>query len=324
MSDFKLRMGPISYELYTLFLNYLIRKKNPDDNVLKNTEALMLARNACSAPLQSDESQQRADGGNSEPDNVLSKFKSHQLSDIDIDQKSGDYPTKAVRPLATQDFSNPNESRYSSPISSQESRTAGEHVPKPEEAVEANTTAKRSPADRRRRRFLAWARKMYIVEVNMSSAHKDMQIISLMSKKSKKEIVPYESCELLIQKIHSQNNMPGRYHLAIKQTIAVYKTKYTFGRRDFGISECLVRKVIANCPTTHCCGKIFWKDPRPASSSNDQELTLVMNDVRHTVLSHLFDDPFYQGITDCLLYDLSTIKCIKTVCFSHLCTSCSA
>ncbi|XP_067937212.1 uncharacterized protein [Watersipora subatra] len=140
------------------------------------------------------------------------------------------------------------------------------------------------------KKFLLWAKKMY-VKVNSVVEGKDLQIVSLMSKKSNREIAPKESFEQIIEAVHNRRGQVGQNHLSISSTIAEIKKTYTFGYRDFGMTEELVRQTVSKCRSTKCIALYFQiatekhivpTDGGPASTINQNESPII--------------DKFYQEI----------------------------
>lgn len=146
----------------------------------------------------------------------------------------------------------------------------------------------------RRIKFLSWAQRMYI-NVDSATDGKEFQVVSLMSKKTNKEIAPKESFEQIIAIMHSKSGKPGQEHFSASATIAEIKKHYTFGRRDFGMSEELVRKIVAKCDTPNCIAL----DLRNKASSKHVSLSMEPNFTNIDTTTPLSDpfvvDKFYQG-----------------------------
>lgn len=80
-------------------------------------------------------------------------------------------------------------------------------------------------------------------------------VVSLMSKRSRKEIVPIEGAGALIVQIHTLNGQPGNFHTTPTTTISIYRSRYTFGEEDFGITGDSVNRMIMKCSDEKCVMK---------------------------------------------------------------------
>ena len=134
----------------------------------------------------------------------------------------------------------------------------------------------------RQLKFLAWVKKMYIKKDSAADG-KGFQIVSLMSKKSNKEIAPKESFEQIVVTMHRKTDKSSQVHLSVADTITEIRKVYTFGRRDFGMSEDFVRKVILKCSAPGCIAKELVKHDTESAFANAQSASLAV-------------DKFYQGL----------------------------
>lgn len=164
----------------------------------------------------------------------------------------------------------------------------------------------------RKHRFLAWAKKMY-VKVTLAANGKDFQVVSLMSKKTNKIIAPLESFEHIILKMHSCNGKSGRLHLPIQNTIMEIKRHYTFGRRDFGMSDDTVRRSVNKCDAMHCISKHGMSiaahiDSVPKGAVNSE--TVPTAPVQLANIPAYMKDQFYNG--ECFIMWFLFLSAIKT------------
>lgn len=125
-------------------------------------------------------------------------------------------------------------------------------------------------------RFGELASKMYL--------QTNGNVISLMSKRSAKEIVPIEGAGILVMQIHTLNGQPGVFHLTPVATITAYRLRYTFGEDDFGITEDFVRRIIMQCSDDSCLAK--------DNLDKHNEYSIA----QASLPDHWPVDHFYQGI----------------------------
>lgn len=137
----------------------------------------------------------------------------------------------------------------------------------------------------RKLKFMVWAKKMYAM-VSLAPDGKNFEVVSLMSKKSSKEIAPIESFGHVVLMAHSQNGKLGAFHLSLNTTVQQLKSVYTFGAKDFGLTEDFVSRAITKCEDPLCTIKV----------SNLSQTNLKTNTKKSiTGLPAYLTDKFYPG-----------------------------
>jgi len=144
----------------------------------------------------------------------------------------------------------------------------------------------------RRIKFLAMTKRMYI-KVTPSTCDLDMPAVSLMSKKSQREITPLESFRSLISIVHTTNNQPGEHHLSAAETVMKIKETFTFGNRDFGMSEDVVRKTVVKCAAANCSAKLATAKELCNSTQAISSPKALNKSTDHSI--NLAEEQIYQG-----------------------------
>lgn len=320
------RAGPITYKLYSAFLDYLLRKKIPDEEYLIDAGLTVSASSSYQwlstsvSPSICDVAPDRQEGKEesvaptefaheaSDKDNLQNEpklEKDHMVPQENLGLKNSASSDAGYKPSKRENSSKTEEGLKVPLPRCREAFDGGSMPPSSTSAsslCDINPTAKvvKGP-NSRRLKFTAWARRMY-VNINMKSEAKAFQVVSLNSKRSHKEIIPSESYKDVVMKVHTQSGLPGQFHLSTHLTIVAYKLLYTFGRRDFGISEQTLKRIVARCPIPNCAansklnfkGKdaaVIFQVPPGCSPSLDNTWYLT-----------LLQDPFYAGnVCLCLL-----------------------
>ena len=266
----KQKLNPLTYELYTLFLNNLLHQQIPSEELLKragmpvalspmatNTKFQAQLVSAKDITTRTNDAAARASITNSSPVGPPAREPKINEEDFQIlafhASTESDAGSEKERKAG---FSKQHSHGEATCNESQSVVSQAGGVPILDRSSCSQSLCEQSPGGlaTRAQLFTLWAKKMY-VKVELAKNGKDFQVVSLMSKKSKREIAPIESFEHIIIKVHTNDGKPGDSHLTVTSTIFTIKSQYTFGRRDFGMSEETVRSVIGRCEAEQCRAK---------------------------------------------------------------------
>lgn len=338
MKNMRQRFGPLTYELYTLFLNNLLHQRIPSEEALKHAGMpALLPYCSVNSEVQTKMNIKEAKIKSAIPGDYLS-FTSPGSGRSNLASSPGYEPkttsgakrdSTPTTPMYDEDFqilafhaqcglssefhsgatlshkSLPRDNDNDNDNSEKESPKDCSHrvtqqrphdsASSPQSIIQENPSLN---FETRAQQFVLWAKKMF-VKVELAKNGKDFQVVSLMSKKSKKEIAPIESFEHIILKLHSCDGKPGDSHLSVKDTILAIRSQYSFGRRDFGMSEEPVRSVVAKCDAALCTAKTLnpglTKDESLAHSDDKKWSLPTLPTSSTTDVPAFMKDPFYHG-----------------------------